>query len=31
MPLEEDFTIALDGEVLQREFLLHLDYAENNL
>ena len=31
MPMEPDFTNALSGEVLKREFLLHLDYAESRL
>lgn len=31
MPLEPEFTNSLCGEVLQREFLLHLDYIERKL
>jgi hypothetical protein len=31
MPMEPEFTSSLDGEVLKREFLLHLDYLENKL
>lgn len=31
LPLELDFIAAFSGEVLKREFLLHLDYAESKL